>query len=123
MIGSEYRPRGPDIGLPSCYYHFVATVFILSPLDQSKIQMPSWSSSVAVPSYAARKGSPGVKAGKVISDSATLTRKGFVTVRFLSRRRIKIFKMSRDLSSTYNYKENSDLSGLKLFTALLSIVN
>ncbi len=76
---------------------------------------PSWSSSVVVPSKAAGKGSPGVKEDEVISDSATLRRKGFVTVRFLSRRRIRTFKMSRDLSSTCNCKENSGLSGLKLF--------
>jgi len=84
---------------------------------------PSWSSSVVIPLKAAGKGSPGVKEGEVMSDSATLRRKGFVTVRFLSRRRIKTFKTSRDPLSTCNCKENSGLSGLKLFTALLSVVN
>jgi hypothetical protein len=84
---------------------------------------PSWSSSVVVLSKAAGKGSLGVKGGKVTSDSATLTRKGFVTVRFLSRRRIKTFRISRDRSSTCNCKENSGLSLLKLFLALLSVMN
>ena len=74
-------------------------------------------------SKAAGKGSLGVKEGEVMSDSATLRRKGFVTVRFLSRRRIKTFKTSRDLLFTCSCKENSGLSGLKLFTALLSVVN
>jgi hypothetical protein len=62
--------------------------------------LPSWSSSVVVPSKAIEKGSPGLKEGKVRSDWATLTRKGLVTVRFLSRRRIKIFRISKDYSST-----------------------
>ena len=75
---------------------------------------PSWSLSVVVPSYVAGKGSPRVKEGEVLSDSAALTRKGFVTVRFLSRRRIKTFKISRDLSSTCNCKENSGLSGVEI---------
>ena len=90
---------------------------------EASILSPSWSSSVVVPSNVAGKGSPGVKEGEVMSDLATLRRKGFVTVRFLSRRRIKAFKISRDLSSTCNYKENSGLSRLKLFIVLLSIVN
>jgi hypothetical protein len=84
---------------------------------------PSWSSLVVVPSNAVGKGPLGVKEGEVMSDLATLRRKGFVTVRFLSRRRIKTFKILRDLSSTCNCKENSGLSGLKLFTVLLSVVN
>ena len=78
---------------------------------------------MVVPSKAAGKGSLDMKEGKVMSDLAALARKRFVTVRFLSRRRIKTFKTSRDLSSTCNYKENSGLSGLKLFTAVLSVVN
>jgi hypothetical protein len=84
---------------------------------------PSWSSSVVFPSKVAGKGSLGVKEGELMSDLATLRRKGFATVRFLSRRRIKTFKISRDLLSTCNCKENSGLSGLKLFIALLSVVN
>jgi hypothetical protein len=83
---------------------------------------PSWLLSVVFSSKAAGKGSLGVKEGEVISDLATLIRKGFIIVRFLSRRRIKTFKISRDFSSTCNCKENS-VSELKLFTALLSVVN
>ena len=64
-------------------------------------------------SKAVEKGSLGAKEGKVISNSATLTRKGFTIVRFLSCRRIKNFKTSRDYSFTYNYKENLGLSLLK----------
>jgi hypothetical protein len=84
---------------------------------------PSWLLSVVVLSKAAGKGSLGVKEGKVRSDLATLTRKGFVTVRFLSCRRIKTFRISRDCLSTCNCKENLGLSLLKLFLALLSVVN
>jgi len=39
---------------------------------------------VVAPSKVAGNASLGVKEGKVMSDSATLTRKGFATVRFLS---------------------------------------
>lgn len=84
---------------------------------------PSWSSSVDVPSKVAGNASPGVKQGEVRSDSVTLTRKGFETVRFLSRRRIRFFRMRRDRSSTSSCKENSGLFLLKLFSALLSLMN
>jgi len=56
----------------------------------------SLSSSVEVPSKGARKASLGVKVGEVRSDLDTLTRKGFTTVRFPSRRRIRFFRMPRD---------------------------
>jgi hypothetical protein len=44
----------------------------------------SWLLSVVVPSKAAGKRSLKVKEGKVMFNLATLRRKGFVTVRFLS---------------------------------------
>ena len=83
---------------------------------------PSWSSSVEVLSKVAGNASLGVKEGEVRSDSVTLTRKGFATVRFLSRQRIKFFRMSRDRSSTSSCKENSGLFLLKLFSAVLSLM-
>jgi hypothetical protein len=78
----------------------------------------SWSSSVEVLSKVAGNASPGVKEGQARSDSAILTCKGFATVRFLSRQRIRFFRMPRDRSSTFSYKENSGLFLLKLFSVL-----
>jgi hypothetical protein len=83
----------------------------------------SWSSSVDVPSKVAGNASPGVKEGEVTPDSVILTRKGFKTVRFLSHRRTRFFRMPRDRSSTSSFKENSGLFLLKLFSALLSLMN
>ena len=83
----------------------------------------SWSSSVEVPSKVAGNRSPGLKEGRAISDSATLMRIGFTTVRLLSRRQIKSFSIPRGQSPISSCKENSGLFLLKLFSALLSLTN
>lgn len=120
------RNVGPDTVFPDLFVKIQlpnqAWTATLSPVMKREASMwsASLSSSVVFPSMVAGKGSPGVKEGKVTSDSATLMRQEFVTVRSPSCRRIKSFRISRDCSSTCNCKENSGLYWLKLFSALES---
>ena len=90
--------------------------------QEASIVSPSWSSSVEVPLKVTGNVSPGVKDRKTTSDSVTFIRKGLVTVRLLSRRRIRFFKMLRDRSSISNCIENSGLFLLKLFSAFVSLM-
>lgn len=61
----------------------------------------------------------GRKRREIRFDFITLTHKGFTTVRLLSRRQIRFFRMPKDRSLTSSCKENSGLFLLKLFSALL----
>lgn len=77
----QQAERGSGYNLPRLVCEDIATKpslnsnFITRGETRDIYIVAVWSSSVVVPSNAAGKGSPGVKEGEVMSDSATLRRK------------------------------------------------